>query len=248
MPKVVRPWLTAGMAVIGVGTIVAAPPPSSESSVRVENSAVVQNPTHNPLQYYPDVLSRSVANAGHLVDEYLEQPLPIVRAIADNERRGVVEVLRAAAELNPEPFAHAVLAAANRPVASLARVVGSGEPFRTANSMVVRLTVPAASGVLAGAAGTAQIVDAAADLDPVRVAGGLVNLPARTADGLLNGRVDGGRDEYFGLLGSVVEAPVSEDISGPVDYLIRSLRDIGDTIAAPAPQNDTAAEADAPSE
>ncbi|MBX7450406.1 hypothetical protein GR927_20680 [Mycolicibacterium sp. 3033] len=241
MPKVVRPWLTAGVAVIGAGAIAVAPSSSPQGQVRVENSAVVQNPTHSPLQYYPDVVSRSAANAGHLVDEYLAQPLPIVSAIADNQHRAVVEVLRAAAELDPEAFAHAVFAAANQPVETLARVVGSGEPFGTANSMLVRLTMPAASGVLAGAAGATEIVDAAADLDPVRVAGGLINLPARTADGLLNGRVGSGHDEYFGLLGSVVEAPVSEDISGPVDYLIHSLQDIGDTIAVPAPQNDTVA-------
>lgn len=243
MPKAVRPWLTVGVAAIGVGTIIVAPSSSPRGHVRVENSAVVQNETQSPLRYYHEVVSQSVANAARLVDEYLEEPLPVVRAIADTQHHAVVEVLRAAAELDPEAFAHAVLAAAYQPVAGLARVVGSGEPFRTANSMLVRLALPAASGVLAGAAATTEIADAAADLDPVRVAGGLINLPARTADGLLNGRVDGQHDEYFGLLGSVVEAPVSEEISGPVDYFIHSLRDIGDTIAAPTPQNDPVAEA-----
>ncbi|TDL09839.1 hypothetical protein EUA04_07725 [Mycolicibacterium obuense] len=232
MPKVVRPWLTVGVAALGIGAIVAAPSSAPKGEVRIENSAIVQNETQGPLQYYPDVLSRSLANARRLVAEYLEDPLPVVRAVADNQHRAVTEVLRAAAELDPEAFAQAVLSAANQPVASLGRVVARGEPVRTANSLLVRLALPAASGVLAGGAGVADVVDAATDLDPVRVAGALVNLPARTMDGLLNGRVDGERDEYFGLLGAVVEAPVSDQISGPVDYLIDSLQDIGDTIAA----------------
>ncbi len=244
MPKIVRPWVTAGVAAIGVGIVVVAPPSAPKHQVQTENSAVVQEETHSPLQYYPEVLSRSLTNGRRLVDEYLEDPLPVVRAIADNQHRAVTDILRSAAELDPKAFAHAVGAAASQPVASLGRVVASGEPVRTANSLLVRLTLPAASGVLAGGAGAAEVADAVTDLDPVRVADGLVNLPARTVDGLLNGHVDGQPDEYFGLLGSVVEAPVSEDISGPVDYLIGSLRDIGDMIAAPP--SHAAAPADPP--
>lgn len=246
MPKVVRPWLTVGVATLGIGAIVAAPPSAPKGEVRIANSAIVEHETQGPLQYYPDVLSRSLTNARRLVAEYLEDPLPVVRAVADNQHRAVTEVLRAAADLDPEAFAQAVLSAVNQPVASLGRVVARGEPVRTANSLLVRLALPAASGVLAGGAGVADVVDAATDLDPVRVAGGLVNLPARTMDGLLNGRVDGERDEYFGLLGAVVEAPVSDQISGPVDYLIGSLQDIGDTIAAPSADADALAHTAAP--
>ncbi|KKE98702.1 hypothetical protein [Mycolicibacterium obuense] len=246
MPKVVRPWLTVGVAALGIGAIVAAPSPAPKGELRIENSAIVQHETQGPLQYYPDVLSRSLTNARRLVAEYLEDPLPVVRAVADNQHRAVTEVQRAAADLDPEAFAQAVLSALNQPVASLGRVVARGEPVRTANSLLVRLALPAASGVLAGGAGVADVVDAATDLNPVRVAGGLANLPARTMDGLLNGRVDGERDEYFGLLGAVVEAPVSEQISGPVDYLIGSLQDIGDTIAAPSSDADALTHTAAP--
>ncbi|OKH69526.1 hypothetical protein EB72_27215 [Mycobacterium sp. SWH-M1] len=248
MPKVVRPWLTVGVAALGIGAIVAAPSSAPKGEVRIANSAIVQHETQGPLQYYPDVLSRSLTNARRLVAEYLEDPLPVVRAVADNQHRGVTEVLRAAADLDPEAFAQAVLSAVNQPVASLGRVVARGEPVRTANSLLVRLALPAASGVLAGGAGVADVVDAATDLDPVRVAGGLVNLPARTMDGLLNGRVDGERDEYFSLLGAVVEAPLSDQISGPVDYLIGSLQDIGDTIAAPSSDADALTHTAAPPE
>lgn len=242
MPKVVRPWVTAGVAAVGVATIVIAPASAPEDKVRIENSAVVQTETQGPLQYYPEVLSRSLSNARRLVARYLEDPLPVVTAIAENQHHAVTDVLRAAAELDPEAFAHAVLAAASQPVQSLGRVVAGGEPVHTANSLLVRLTMPAASGVLAGGAGAADVVDAVTDLDPVRVADGLLNLPARTVDGLLNGHVDGQDDDYFGLLGSVVEAPVSDQLSGPVDYLIGSLQHIGDTITTPASRSDATAD------
>ncbi|MEW5808876.1 MAG: hypothetical protein AB1925_05420 [Actinomycetota bacterium] len=243
MPKSVRPWLTVAVATLGVGVMpVASTQSVSKSELRVENTAATRTVTQSPLQYYPEVLTRSLTNAGHLAGEYFDDPLPVVRAIADSQHRAVVGVLRAAAELDPEAFAHATFSAMNQPVASLGRVVGSGEPFQTGSSLLVRLAVPAASGVLAGGASAAEVVDAATDLDPVRVATGLVNLPARTVDGLLNGRVDGQHDEYFGLLGSVVEAPVSDELSGPVDYLIHSLRDIGDMVAAPPSETTALAE------
>lgn len=236
MPKSVRPWLTATVTIVGAGVIAVAPlEPPAKSDVRVENTAVLVQTTPGPFQYYPQVVRRSLANANDLVREYLADPLPVVRAIADNQSKAVADIVEAAAALDPGAFVHAVVAAIGQPVTGLVKVVGSGEPFETASSMLIRLAIPVVSGVLAAGAAVADVVKAFADLDVVNAVSGLINVPGRIADGLLNGRVDGQHDEYFGLLGKVVEAPVSEQISGPVDYLIQSLQGIGDTISASAP-------------
>lgn len=236
MPKSVRPWLTATVTIVGVGVIAVAPlEPPAKSDVRVENTAVLAQTTPGPFQYYPQVVRRSLANANDLVREYLADPLPVVRAIADNQSKAVADIVEAAAALDPGAFVHAVVAAIGQPVTGLVKVVGSGEPFETASSMLIRLAIPVVSGVLAAGAAVADVVKAFADLDVVNAVSGLINVPGRIADGLLNGRVDGQHDEYFGLLGKVVEAPVSEQISGPFDYLIQSLQGIGDTISASAP-------------
>ncbi|KMO70962.1 hypothetical protein [Mycolicibacterium chlorophenolicum] len=236
MPKSVRPWLTAAVAIVGVGAVTVAPlEPAAKSEVRVENAAVLVDEAPSPFEYYPQVLQRSASHADDLVREYLADPLPIVRAIADNQTRALADVVDAAAALDPGAFVRAVVAAVSQPVAGLVKVVGSGEPFETASSMLVRLALPLVSGVLAAGAAMTDVVKAFADLDLVNAVSGLLNVPGRIADGLLNGRVDGQHDEYFGLLGKVVEAPVSEQISGPVDYLIHSLQGIGDTISSSAP-------------
>ena len=236
MPKSVRPWLTAAVAIAGVGAISLAPlEPAAKTDVRVENTAVLVDQSPSPFEYYPQVLQRSASNANDLVDEYLADPLPVVRAIADNQNKALADAVTAAAELDPGAFVHAVVAAVSQPVTGLVKVVGSGEPFETASSMLVRLALPVVSGVLAAGAAMADVAKAFAHLDVVNAVSGLLNVPGRVADGLLNGRVDGQHEEYFGLLGKVVEAPVSEQISGPVDYLIHSLQGIGDTIASSAP-------------
>lgn len=240
MPKSVRPWLTAAVAIVGVGAVSVAPlEPAANSEVRVENAAVLVDEAPSPFEYYPQVLQRSASNADDLVREYLADPLPIVRAIADNQNKALADVVDAAAALDPGAFVRAVVAAVSQPVAGLVKVVGSGEPFQTASSMLVRLALPVVSGVLAAGAAMTDVVKAFADLDLVNAVSGLLNVPGRIADGLLNGRVDGQHDEYFGLLGKVVEAPVSEQISGPVDYLIHSLQGIGDTISSSAPASPT---------
>jgi hypothetical protein len=236
MPKSVRPWLTAAVAIVGVGAVSVAPlEPAAKSDVRVENAAVLVEKAPSPFEYYPQVLQRSASNADDLVREYLADPLPIVRAIADNQNRALADVVDAAAALDPGAFVRAVVAAISQPVTGVVKVVGSGEPFETASSMLVRLALPVVSGVLAAGAAMTDVVKAFADLDLVNAVSGLLNVPARIADGLLNGRVDGQHDEYFGLLGKMVEAPVYEQISGPVDYLIHSLQGIGDTISSSAP-------------
>ncbi|KMO84680.1 hypothetical protein BST22_17835 [Mycolicibacterium chubuense] len=240
MPKSVRPWLTAAVAIVGVGAVSVAPlEPAAKSDVRVENAAVLVEKAPSPFEYYPQVLQRSASNADDLVREYLADPLPIVRAIADNQNRALADVVDAAAALDPGAFVRAVVAAISQPVTGVVKVVGSGEPFETASSMLVRLALPVVSGVLAAGAAMTDVVKAFADLDLVNAVSGLLNVPARIADGLLNGRVDGQHDEYFGLLGKMVEAPVSEQISGPVDYLIHSLQGIGDTISSSAPASPT---------
>ncbi len=121
-----------------------------------------------------------------------------------------------------------------QPADSLGRLVRSGEPVHTSGSLLVRLALPAVTGVLAAGSAVVDVVTAFADLDIVDVVSGLINIPGRIVDGFLNGRVDGRHDEYFGLLGAVVEAPVADELSGPVDFLIKSLQHAGDILAAPA--------------
>ncbi|ABM12758.1 MULTISPECIES: hypothetical protein [Mycolicibacterium] len=234
MPNSIRPWVTAGVAVVGVGVIAVAPlePVTPRTGIQI-TSAALELAAAAPFDYYPRVVSRSLANAGDRLGEYLAAPLPIVRAVADNQYEAFAELVNAVGAGDVAAVLRAVVRAIATPVVNLAKVAGSGEPFRTVAGVIARLALPVVSGALAAGAGVADVVEALLDLDLVAAFNAVTNLPARIVDGLLNGRVDGVDDTYYGLLTPAIEAPVVDQLTGPVEFLIDSLQDIGDTISSP---------------
>ena len=243
MPSSVRPWVTAGVAIVGAGVLAVAPlEPVPSNDVRTASSALELASAPNPFEYYPQVLLRTLGNAGDRLDEYLAEPLPILTAIAQNQYTAYADIVNAAGSFDPVAVATAILRAVAQPVLTLVKVISSGEPFDAAASLLVRMLPPLVSGVLAAGSATADVVKAFYDLDIVEVVSGMMNIPARTVDGLLNGRIDGLTDENLGLLTPVIDAPVADQITGPVAFLIESLQDIGDTIAPSSPDQSAAAD------
>jgi hypothetical protein len=236
MPSSVRPWVTAGVAIVGASVIAIAPlEPVPNNDVRIASSALEFASAPSPFEYYREVLQRTLANAGDRLDEYLAEPLPILTAIAQNQYNAFADIINAAGSFDPLAVATAILRAVAQPVVNLVKVISSGEPFDAADSLLVRLLPPLMSGVLAAGSATADVVKALYDLDIVGVVSAMMNIPARTVDGLLNGRIDGVTDENLGLLTPVIDAPVADQITGPVAFLIESLQDIGDTISPSSP-------------
>ncbi|WNG89278.1 hypothetical protein C6A87_008950 [Mycobacterium sp. ITM-2016-00317] len=193
MASSIRPWVTTGVALVGVGVIAFAPvdPGPAFADVPITNSAVDVAAAPNPLDYYPQMLMRSLDNAGDRFGEYLAAPLPIVTAVADNQRAAFADVVAAVRSGDPLAIAEAVARSVTVPVVNLVRVAGSGEPFRTAAGLIVRLALPVAGGALATGSAVLDVVKALLRLDAVGAFGALTNIPARIVDGFLNGRVDG---------------------------------------------------------
>ncbi|MGP4057112.1 hypothetical protein ACTWP6_20210 [Mycobacterium sp. 4D054] len=236
MASSIRPWVTAGVAVSSVAVLAVAPlePTSTFTDVRITNSAVDLTAAPNPLEFYPQVLMRSLANAGDRLDEFLDAPLPIVRAVAENQYNSLAEVVSAIGTGDVVAVVRAVVRAIADPVINLARVAGSGEPFRTAASVIIRLALPIASGVIAAGSAAGDVAEALLHLAVVGTLGAVTNIPGRIADGFLNGRVDETEDSSYGLLSPVVEAPVVDQLTGPVAHLVDSLQAVGETLSAPA--------------
>jgi hypothetical protein len=235
MASSIRPWVTTGVAVVGVGLIALVPvdPGPAAGDVRIANSAVDVTTAPNPLEYYPQMLMRSLDNAGDRFGEYLAAPFPIVTAVADNQRAAFADVVAAVRSGDPAAIAGAVAESVTVPVVNLVRVAGSGEPFRTAASLIVRLALPVSGGVLATSSAVLDVVEALLRLDPVGAFAALTNIPARLVDGFLNGRIDGIGDTRVGLLSPQATTPVAGELTGPVAHLVDSLQRIGDTISAP---------------
>jgi hypothetical protein len=236
MPKSVRPWATAVIAVVGAGVIAVAPfePLPPGETIRITPSAVELDSSPSPTDYYPQVVMRSLENAGDRLSEYLAAPFPIVTAVAGNQYTSLTDIVDAVEDGDVVEIVDAVIRAIAMPVTNLVKVVGSGQPFEMTASLIVRLALPVVSGVMAAGSTVGDVVDSLLDLDVVGAASAATNIPARIVDGLLNGRVDGVSDEYFGFLAPVAEEPFSDQLTGPVSFLIESLQEIGDTIAVPA--------------
>lgn len=232
----VRPWITAGVAILGASVIAVAPlEPVPHSEMRIANAALELSAAPNPFQYYPQVVMRSFTNAGDRLSQYFSDPLPIAQAIIDNQHDALADIVDAAARLDPVALVRAILRAFAQPVVNLVKVLGTGEPFETAASLLVRLALPIVGGAFAGGTAIGDAVKALLDLDVVGAINAALNIPARVVDGMLNGRIDGVTEGNFGLLTPVVGAPVAEQLTGPVDFLIDSLQNIGDTISTSPP-------------
>lgn len=235
VPGSIRPWVTAGIAVVGAAVIAVAPfePIPRGTEIRIANSAVEISATPSPIDLYPHVVMRSLANAGDLISEYFAAPLPVVTAVAESQYLALADIVDAADRGDVVAVVTAVLQAIAMPVVNLVKVAGSGEPFRTASSLIVRLALPIVSSLLAAGSAVGDVVDALLDFDFVSTVSAVTNIPARIVDGFLNGRVNAGTDEHFGFLSPVLDASVSDQLTGPVAFLIDSLQDIGDTISPP---------------
>ncbi|MDG4664555.1 hypothetical protein [Mycobacterium sp. 236(2023)] len=237
MSSSIRPWVTAGIAVVGVGVIAVAPfePLPPGDSIQITNSAVELNTTPRPLDYYPQVVMRSLENASDRLAEYLAAPLPIVTAVLESQYDAITDIVSAGEDRDAVAVVNALVGAVALPVVNLTKVVGSGEPFDMIASLIIRLALPIVSGVLAAGSTVGDVVESLLDLDVVGAVSAITNLPARIVDGILNGRVDPAGNAYFGLLAPVADEPVTDQLTGPVSFLIDSLQGIGDTISAPAP-------------
>lgn len=237
VPGSIRPWATAGIAVVGVAVIAVAPfqPVPRGTDIVVANSVIETDATPSPIDFYPQVVMRTLANVEDLIGEYLAAPLPVVTAVAEARYLALADVVEAADRGDVVAAVTAALRVIALPVVNLVKVAGSGEPFRMASSLIVRLALPVVSSMLAAGSAVGDVVGALLDVDLVGTISAVTNIPARIIDGFLNGRVDGAIDEHFGLLSPVLDAPVADQLTGPVSFLIDSLQDIGDTISPPPP-------------
>ncbi|WP_131827974.1 hypothetical protein [Mycolicibacterium fortuitum] len=88
MQLALRPFTTAGVALVGAGVIAVsplAPPPAVASATTPVSTAAVQlSAAVDPLTNWVEVIETSVTKVGILADLYMERPLPIATEVAKN--------------------------------------------------------------------------------------------------------------------------------------------------------------------
>lgn len=83
MQAAVRPFVTAGIALVGASTIAVTPStPAPAPDIRIADLAVQLTAAPSPIFFYLDTFIYSAsANVDILARQYLDEPLPIIRAI-----------------------------------------------------------------------------------------------------------------------------------------------------------------------
>lgn len=110
MQVAARSYLAAGVAVLGVGALAAAPvaPPLPDVQVpKVSTAAVQLNALVNPLEEFAAVFEAAAVNAGALGARFAENPAPILGNIIANQRESA-EAVAALAQTFGASFIEAV--------------------------------------------------------------------------------------------------------------------------------------------
>ncbi len=158
MHAAIRPYVTAGVALVGASVIAVAPvSPVAPSHIRSASPAVQLTAAPNPIVFYPQVAKDAVSNAGTLLQQYLTVPPALVEALVTQPIPTLVSTLRVFT--NPGPYLF----------------------------VPASLISPIVSGIGATVVAFADVITALVAGNATDFFNAVVDIPARIADGVLNG-------------------------------------------------------------
>ncbi|PRC45256.1 hypothetical protein C6A85_96080, partial [Mycobacterium sp. ITM-2017-0098] len=228
-----RPYVTAGVALVGAGAIAVTPIAPQPAEVPTAAATVQLAAIPSPLQLYPQVVLQSIANGGALLQQYFADPFPIIRATLENQAAAfadavtalqlgqVDEFFAAAADIVLQPFNSAEAAFSH-----LGAILS--QPFAVEGFFLIAIS-PVLSGLAATGQAIAEVFDAITTLDLVGAVNAVINIPARIIDGVLNG-VPGAS---FGILEDLpgLLSPLESSLPpGPIAVGINLDQDMGAAI------------------
>jgi hypothetical protein len=82
-----RPYATAGVALVGAGAIAMAPLAPPMPDIKVANPSVNLSAAVDPFTPWVDVLLNSEANITTLIDDWAAAPLPVLQQVIANQLR-----------------------------------------------------------------------------------------------------------------------------------------------------------------
>lgn len=214
----VRPLAVSGAILLAANGIGSAPTEPVASVARVEHSAVALAAAPSPFEFYPQVIGRTLQNAGTLSAMYFADPFPITRVILANQTAALSDAVTALVNGDPEAALTALVGAITAP-----RKISEGlsayiqdtynQPYQDLVLAVVAVS-PLVNGLAAAGVAIKDVIDAAVAFDLLGVVSAVVNIPARIVDGVLNGGYSG---SWPGLLSPYA----GEDVSlGPLSALV----------------------------
>lgn len=237
MLRAIRPYMTAGVALVGASVIAVSPispaAPALASAARVETAAVQLAAIPSPLEIYSGLIEKAMKNSVTLTELFISNPFPIVNAIARNE----IDALADAAEAFAAGDGAATLAAvADAVLVPFRAAVDAGtfvfqtllQPETLLGLSFVALG-PVINAFLAAGEAIGDIIDAVTTADFVGLVNAVINVPGRILDGVINGGyVLGGFFIFPGILSTVNF--VDSIPAGPVAAIFDLAQTIGRAI------------------
>lgn len=188
MHAALRPFVTAGVALVGASAIAVTPIAPTPHEVHIASSAVELTAAPQPLEFYRQVTREALTNAAKVVGPYLRLPLALIDFLTEP-----VYVVRVVVSnlFNPALVSYGV---------------------QTVIS-------PVLSGIGATAVALKDVAGAASNRDLMDLVHAVVDIPARIADGVLNGGypLSGGQGTLRSGILTPFPGPYS-DVSGPLAY------------------------------
>lgn len=214
MESILRPYATAGIALVGASVIAVTPVVAPSPDVRVALPSVNLSAAVDPITPWIETINTATANAGNLIDSWLEAPAPVLQQVIANQLGYLGEL--------PDLAAIATQMKANLQ-ATVTALVGADESTLDDNGLLghkpvwdllpILVDIPEnvqpildfstsyLSGVLLGLAGpvvgpalalavtTQAIVDNLSSENPdlATAFNDLINIPATMTDAFLNG-------------------------------------------------------------
>lgn len=230
-----RPYVTAGVALVGAGAIAVTPVAPLPADVPTAQAAVQLTAVPSPLQLYPQVVLESIANAGALLQQYFADPFPIISATLENQAAAFADAITALQLGQVDEF----FAAASDIVLQPAKSAGAAlihlgallsQPFAVEGFFITAIS-PVLSGLVATGQAIAEVFDAITSLDLVGAVNAVINIPARIIDGVLNGVPGASFGIFSDLPGLLSPAdPESGLPAGPIAVGISIDQDMGAAI------------------
>ena len=241
----VKPYITAGVALVGASVIAvtpisAAPPPEVRTLSSSVQLTAFPDMFENPVAFYSDVVQTAVANTVSLSQLYLNDPVPIIRAVVANQVVAISDIVAALVNADGAALWAATVNAVTRPITNLV-AVGS-YLIENVGQTLFRLVQPVISGVVATVVALGAVVEAIVDFDLTNLVNAVVNVPGKIIDGVLNGTLVPNPALPLVVPGVLATGDPFPEFFGPVKDLIEADQEIGELIAAPV----TMAAADTP--
>ncbi|MFG1932727.1 hypothetical protein ACGFK1_19100 [Mycobacterium sp. NPDC048908] len=142
MHAAVRPFITTGIALVGASVVAVNPiTPASPPDDHIVNTAVQLTAVPSALEFYPYVVRATLENAGIMVQRYLAEPVPIVRALLGAEVTAPTDVLTALGRVATSSVSWAVPGALGA-LHAVGDVVGAGLALNPVDFVNALLNVP----------------------------------------------------------------------------------------------------------